>query len=343
MPISCFGVVLSDELGRLPRGDGLRHSGTLKSLLLFRNEWHLHFCMCTTAASWSFLLHWDFDQADTFRPADSTGSWTRYGLTSHLPPLTLCRDGWCGPGMMAMGRYFTVLVTCWIGGKPTLGDTQHLEVRMETSALKTSRKWEGPPFLAGTFTYISGLASVHLVDFSVWSSWEADPLDPQAQFLIFVSTSFCHKCSVSPLWCSPLGDGAALPLVTRVESRDLRTLKSSVTQCPVSSSCSLLKQESLLTPDLIIRAAVSDLSMTNEVSGWNEILWSDCFWGLWVMRLWRWHFSGWSCCWRSIHAASLELSLCLDAGDGGGWGCVNFVQWFYIVKRGRGGQQRRGS
>ena len=80
---------------------------------------------------------------------------------------------------------------------------------------------------------------------SLWNSWEADPLDLQARFLTFVSTSFCHKCSVSPLWCSSLVDVAALPLVTQVESRDLRTLKSSVIQCPVSSACSLLKQENL--------------------------------------------------------------------------------------------------
>ena len=64
---------------------------------------------------------------------------------------------------MMAGRSFTVLVTCWFGEKSTLGDTQHLEVRMETAALKTSRKWGGPPFLAGP-SPISGLASVQLVN-----------------------------------------------------------------------------------------------------------------------------------------------------------------------------------
>ena len=60
-----------------------------------------------------FLLRKDFDQADTFRPAEF--HWKLDQVRTHLargPCSPLCRGACCAPLMMAEGRHLRVLITC---------------------------------------------------------------------------------------------------------------------------------------------------------------------------------------------------------------------------------------
>lgn len=125
----------------------------LKSSFCFSEMNRHHYALYVHNCRLVFLLRKDFDQADTFRPAEFHWKPDQVWRSQRVCALLSRVQGWLvSPGMVAVGRHLTVLVTCWFGGKSTLGNTQHLKVGMATAALKTSRRWGGPHFPARTRT-----------------------------------------------------------------------------------------------------------------------------------------------------------------------------------------------
>ena len=182
MPISLFsGIVRSDEPGRRLQGWwawGFRHPSHPPSAF---QRWTgiTTRCTCTTAALSSSCAR-TLTRQTPFAPRSSTGSWTRYGAPlapAHPPPL--CRDGWCGPGMMAVGRYLTVLVTCWFGGKSTLGAEKAMAPH--SSPLTWKIPWmEEPGGLQSMRSLGVGhdwVTSLSLFTFMHWSrKWQPTPV-----------------------------------------------------------------------------------------------------------------------------------------------------------------------
>ena len=94
-----------------------------------------------------------------------------------------------------------------------------------------------------------GLLTCTLAVCSALSSGEAGSLslDPQDQFMVFVSTSYVINvlCLLFDALLSPLDDGVALFWAARAENRDPTTLMEAVTRGTVSSVCSFLKWKNL--------------------------------------------------------------------------------------------------
>lgn len=92
----------------LPQG----FSHPLKPAFCFPEMNRHHYALYVHNCRLVFLLRKDFDQADTFRPAEFHWKldqvWHSPGISPLLAPL---QGGWCAPVMMAVGRHLRGLVT----------------------------------------------------------------------------------------------------------------------------------------------------------------------------------------------------------------------------------------